>query len=377
MVVYAPPGTQGGGSSSSVSYGNGSTTGSTTSASKSFRSNLGVSVSVSGGVLGEAQAGISFNYGKNTKKTESMDVKKTSSTEINVVGPGVDGIDHDRDQIWLWLNPTLDLALTPTSATWTLKDNPQADIQFVFVGHLKDPSKMPPGLAQRLASYGITTQDYAEMLKVDPFAKGSTVIDPRRYQPLNTTFPYEPPFAQGDPATKFKFNATYTSNTTTSSSTETEYSVGVSASEDFHFTPLFKTSLKVDNKWTWGASDTRASSSGTSESATVTVGGPAFGYTGPTDMAVYYDVIYKTFMFAPLVTQSSFKGVVLDKAGTALPAREVIVESNGVRKRTFTNARGEYRIFGDVSGPVRLLVGRTIKELPQLPATRKVDIQIP
>ena len=36
-------------------------------------------------------------------------------------------------------------------------------------------------------------------------------------------------------------------------------------------------------------------SPGTSESASVAIGGPGCGYSGPTDIAVYYDVIYKTF----------------------------------------------------------------------------------
>jgi hypothetical protein len=319
---------------------------------------------------------LSFGYGRNSSNNQSLDIKKSGSTEINVTGPGVDGVDHDRDQIWLWLNPTLNLSLTPTSAAWKLEDNPQADIQFVFVGHLKDPSKMPPGVAQRLQSYGITTADYAEMLKADPFANGTTVIDPKRYQSLNTTFPYEPPFASGDPPTTFKFNATYSSTTSASSSTQVETTVGASVSGDVSFASLFKTSAKAEGKWTWTSADTQGSSSSTTESATVTVGGPAFGYTGPTDMGVFYDVIYKTFMFAPIGTPAGFRGVVVDRAGKALAAQEVIVEANGVRKRTFTNSRGEYRIPGAVSGPIRLQVGKTVRQLPQLPATRRVDIQL-
>jgi hypothetical protein len=378
MVIYAPPGTDGGRSSSSVTYGSGSTTGSTVSASRSFKQSGSVSVTASAGILGaKTQVGMSFGYGTSTTNNQSLDIKKSGSTEITVVGPGVDGVDHDRDQIWLWLNPVLNLSLTPTSAAWKLEDNPQADIQFVFVGHLKDPSKMPPGLTQRLQSYGITTADFPEILKADPFANGSALIDSRRYQSLNTTFPYEPPFAQGDPATTFRFNASYSSTASTSSSTQNETTVGVSVSGDVGFTSLFKTSVKAEGKWTWTSTETKGSSSGTSESATVTVGGPAFGYTGPTDMAVYYDAIYKTFMFAPIVDRPSFNGTVLDAAGAAVRSREVVIVSNGVTKRTFTNAKGEYRIFGDLSGPIRLQVGKTIRDLPQLPASRTVEIRLP
>ena len=43
-VIYAPPGTEGGSSSSSVVYGSGSTTGSTVSSTGSFKQNHSVSV---------------------------------------------------------------------------------------------------------------------------------------------------------------------------------------------------------------------------------------------------------------------------------------------------------------------------------------------
>ena len=43
---------------------------------------------------------------------------------------------------------------------------------------------------------------------------------------------------------------------------------------------------------------TSASAVSSSQSATVVVGGPAFGYTGPTDVLVYWDTVYSTYMFA-------------------------------------------------------------------------------
>jgi hypothetical protein len=128
-------------------------------------------------------------------ESQSLDIKKSTSSEISYSGPSSDGIDHDRDIIYLWLNPTINLQLTPTSAAWNLGDNPRADIQLVYVGWLKDPSKMQrdaPGVVQRLQTYGITPADYPEILKADPFArvtpaaKGAPRVNLQRFQSLNT-----------------------------------------------------------------------------------------------------------------------------------------------------------------------------------------------
>ena len=99
-VVFAPPGTQGGGSTSSVTYGSGSTTGSTVSASNSFKQSYSISVTKEVGFLGTGGSlGASFGYGRNSSNSNSLDIKKAISTEINHRGPSIDGIDHDRDQI--------------------------------------------------------------------------------------------------------------------------------------------------------------------------------------------------------------------------------------------------------------------------------------
>src|SRR5437016_5745561 len=82
-VVYAPPGTNGGKSSSSVTYGSSSTLGSTVSSSDAFKTATNLSVTASQGVLGSAQAGVSFGYAANSSNTKTFDVKKTVSTEIN------------------------------------------------------------------------------------------------------------------------------------------------------------------------------------------------------------------------------------------------------------------------------------------------------
>jgi hypothetical protein len=350
-VVYAPPGTQGG-TPSSVSYGSGSSTGIVTSTTHSFKQGYGVTAS--GGVI--TKIGGSFNYTRSSSRTDAMDIKKVDSTTITVRGPGVDGIHHDRDLIYLWLNPQVRLDLTPTSAAWTFGDTSTADIQYVYVGWLQNPSSMPPGVVSRLQSYGITPAEYPEILKADPFATANT-IDPARFIVLNTTFPYEPPFAPGDPVPTYSFTQTFTGSSSTSTTAQSEYNVKVTAETGFNFFDLFKASLKAEGSWTWTNTSAGTTSAGVSETATVTVGGPSFGYAGPTDMAVYYDVLNRSFLFAPVEgTLFSVQGQVFSLSGKSVHGKEIVLLADGVKHRTFVNSRGQYRFPVTPSGTPRLFV---------------------
>lgn len=387
-VMYAPPGTHGGDISSSVKYGSGSTTGTTVSSSSSFKDSNSVSVSTDS--LGYVQLEASYEYSRNKSKSNSLDIRKSASKEINMPGPSVDGIDHDRDEIWLWLNPTLKLTLTPTKVSWTVDNTHSSLIMFVFAGDLKDPSRMAPGVAQTLRMQGITPQDFPEILKADPFVTRSgplggltpqrfTFIDARRFKSLGFTFPYEPPFAPGDKATTLTFTLDNSTTQTSASTVETSHTVGLTASAEFNL--ILTEKVKLNNKWTWTNSTTNSSSSDAKESASVTVGGPSFGYTGPTNIQVYYDVLYKTFLFVPVGSglEPSLQGVVTRSSKRVVAGKEVVVVASGVKYRTFTNAKGEYRIFDKISGSVLVQVGGVTKPLTLLtPLQRKnADIVVP
>ncbi len=208
-VIYAPPGTNGGRSSSSVAYANGSTEGSTVSSSSSFRDSSSLTISTSGSLdlIGQASASLTLDSSHNQSDSRSLDIRMSSSSEINDPGPASDGVDHNHDLIYLWLNPLLQVKLFSgangrvTSVNWGLLPNGPTILTYVYVGWLKNPSQMPPGEAQLLQSHGITTADYAQILKVDPYASSQPVFssgrnpapDPHRYQSLDTTFSYEPP----------------------------------------------------------------------------------------------------------------------------------------------------------------------------------------
>lgn len=95
-------------------------------------------------------------------------------------------------------------------------------------------------------------------------------------------------------------------------------------------------------------------------------------------MAVYYDVVNRTFLFAPVYgTIHSVQGTVYSGSTTNVAGTEVVMIANGVRYRTFANARGQYRFPGTVSGPVQLQAGGVTTQLYAVGAAEEVDIDVP
>lgn len=375
-VVYAPPGTQGGSSTSSVSYGSGSTTGTTTSSTKTFKQSYSITATAGVGFLGNGgSVGVSFGYARNGTDTQSLAITKTKSTTIEDTGPSTDGVDHDHDLIYLWLNPTIKVTVNNQQAAWSISDGGTADIQYVYVGWLKDPSKMPTGVAHVLQHYGLTTEDYANILKVDPFADGPHPVS-SRYVALNTTFPYEPPYSANDSVPTYNFMLSGNSTSTTTSSVENDYKVGLDIKTGASF--IASASLENKDDWEWDNTSSKSDATGTNQSAAVTVGGPAFGYTGPTDMGVWYDRIYKTFMFRPVNTDQKpgLKGTLKDRNGKPVALKEITVVAHGTTYRTFTNARGEYRLYGDVSGPVTIRANGATQQLSKIELNKAIDLKM-
>ena len=375
-VVYAPPGTQGGSSTSSVSYGSGSTTGTTTSTTKSFKGSYSITATAGGGIFGNGgEVSASFGFTRNNSDNASLNITKTATSTISDTGPASDGIDHDHDLIYLWLNPSIDIKLNQAtkSAAWTISRG-TADIEYLYVGWLKHPDSMPPGLKNRLQQWDITAQDYPAIMKRDPFANGSTPLT-NRYQQLNTNFPYEPPLTANDPVPTYSFALSNSSTSTNTSTTEETYDVDLSIKTGASF--IASASFQSDNKWEWTNASSKGSSSGSTETASVTIGGPSFGYTGPTDMQVFYDRLYHSFLFVPIKESPGFKGKVSNRQGRPARWQEVTVTADGQKHRTFTNAQGEYRVFAKISGPVTIRSGGVTLELPAVQNEPRGDIRLP
>jgi hypothetical protein len=351
-VVYAPPGTNGGRSSSQVLYGSGSTTGTVDSISNSFKEGVDVTASVGVTIDKIVNLGASgdFTASQTNTQTSQVSINKGANYQIVVAGPNADGINHSNDLIYLWLNPQLNVTVDHLgNVAWEIAVNGQKmDIQYVYVEWLQNPSSMPPGVAQNLATAGLTTADYAQILACDPFSSGATAIDSNRFVPTLNSFPYEPPLAAGDPAPTMTYMQTTGTTTTGTQEAQTQYGVSASVSAGIQ-TPI-SASLKVTGSLQWTNTSTLTGSNGSTQQANVTVGGPAFGYTGPTDILVYWDTVYSSFMFAFAPGNPSASGTVINSAGSPVPNQAMTLTVGGTTLSTFTDSRGQFNFYGGAPG---------------------------
>jgi hypothetical protein len=380
-VIYAPPGANGGRGASSVSYGSGVTSGTTTSASQSFQSSIGTSVTAKGGFLGSGGEGsLSFDFTNKATDTQSLEIKQSTTSTITRPGPSQDGIDHNQDVIYLLLKPTISLSLSSSAAAWTFGDNSQSPIQYVFVGELNGSFPWRPGVQQQLNAAGVTAADYPIILANDPLANGGTpTLDPARFRPANTMFPYEPPATQNDPVISINTTISNSSTSTTGSAIQNTYKVGMSISGDAGLLDMAKLTLKDTLSWEWTNTSSTSTSSGSTQTASLTIGGPAYGYTGVTEVAVYTDTLFNTFAFAlvpPSHLEVAVQGTLKATDGAPSAKSEVVLTENGVKHRTFTNAKGEYIFFGHLTGPATVEAKGMTQIVPQPQPSRTLNLEL-
>jgi hypothetical protein len=380
-VIYAPPGTEGH-ATSSVSYGSGSTTGTTTSVSQSFQNGIGISVTEKlPGLLGpQGEGSLSFDYTSKTTNTQSLDVKKSISSTIPFPAPAKNGINHDYDAIYLLLKPKIDLSLSLSAASWTFGDNSQSHIQYVYVGELNKHLTWRGGVQEELNAAGITESDYPIILASDPLAARPSALDPPRFVPAKMMFPYEPPATPNDSVIPITTTISTTTTSTAGSTTENSYKVGMSLTGSVPFLDLANTTMKDTANWVWTNASSVSTSSTTTQSASITIGGPSHGYTGATEVAVYMDTVYNTYAFVivpPGSLEVAVKGSVVSAEGAPLAATEVILTANSGAHRTFTNAKGEYVFFGNITEPVAVQAAGVTRMLPQAQTARNIDIRKP
>ncbi len=229
-ILYAPPGNNGGKSTSSVNYSSGSTAGTTSTISSSLKSSVSGGLTFKDGSGADADKGtFGASASTETKDTSQVDIKKTTTTSISVNGPAADGISHDEDLYYLWLSPQIIITVDPwNNSAWELGSaGPTMLIQYARGGWLKNPSTMPAGLMQDFTTAGMTTADFATILSANPFANGAAAIDPNRFLPTTQSFPYDPPDVGANPVPVAGYNQT---NTVTNTIThEVTHTYGVSA----------------------------------------------------------------------------------------------------------------------------------------------------
>jgi hypothetical protein len=313
-VVYAPPGHK-----STVDYGTSTSMGTSNSFEQSFSNSTTITQSFNATIplFGSVDRKNSVSWTQTADSTSSVTVNKSTSDDLIVPGPVSDdaGIDHDYDQILVWVNPVAEFTLTgPNSAQWNYafdQRDPanEMDVVPLYVTWLKNPSTIPAGVASTIARTwasnnadgsgpGLTTADFAAILARDPFANGQTTIDSTRFDlEAGHTFFYVPPPCGGQPDTQtYKESYQMTSNTGTTA-TDT-YSVSYSESSQPSFLNWLQSNFTASQTLTWTNKWGHQTTQGSGEFANLSITGPGdCTYAGKTDAQVYQDNVYGTYLF--------------------------------------------------------------------------------
>jgi hypothetical protein len=289
-VIYMPPG-QG---PSSITYGAGTTTGTTLSTTDSWSvaSSFGIGIGANG-----SSGTISFGNTFGGQTTSSVDVQMTSSASRTYRGQASNAINHDYDQVVLYLGVQLNASVNwEGNVVWDVDFSQVANQGFalsgypISIGCLRPGSSVPPVLCEAtlnfLAANGITAADFPEILKAHPFADpgASPSPDPDRYVLIDSVN-----FLPDPTSSTYTYNLTNNHTTTNARTSSVSFNVGFSGSF-----PLLKNSHTL----TYTQSSTTSNRTGSSGTSTFVLSLPSAPYSGPSTLFVYVDTIYKTFMFS-------------------------------------------------------------------------------
>jgi hypothetical protein len=276
-------------------------------------------------------------------------------------------VDHDQDQFVLLVNPALAVQRAPTfsqsgdctppsSLNWYFGINPATGNGptplLVSVGALKNPQTNPT-VSATLTRLNFTSDDINTLLSLDPFANGSTTVDASRYAPTVQNFPYEPPDSTTEcnkgvcSCTTSTLTLKNDLQTDTGKSAKVDYSVSLAESISGTLGGWLKLGASSDQKWTWETTTTLDDTTDSSQTAAVTIQCPSPGYTGPTEMLVFWDNLFGSFLFVPTQLGSAqmsilAQGSVVSKTGNTVRHQPVTLSIAGKTYRTSTNNAGNY-----------------------------------
>jgi hypothetical protein len=330
-LTYAPPG-----SKSSALYSNGFINGTSSSNTSTFTSGVSVKyIDTAGfdlfGILsGNSTQTFSAGWKQEQDSSNSLSVVNQSSTQLTVPGPlssGL-GVDHDYDQVYVWLNPAVFLEIFSNVVTvggdgWDERDTINGmDVVTLTIGQLRGTQPISdPALQARLnrtwdSSLGaLTSTEFLAIANADPFAANPS-FNPNtdtshRYElpesgsppmPVDLIFNYIPEPPGGQPTGQTytsNYSATSVSGQLAKTTTSVGYSIDGTAAAAF----VVGISAKIQIAGTYVATNqwSNTVTSGTTQSANFTIYPPLStdNYTGPTAIQVWKDNIFGTFMFYP------------------------------------------------------------------------------
>jgi hypothetical protein len=348
-VTYAPPGPQ-----SSVQYSTSTFVGSTTNLSSSFQSQFAQSVSISAGIsawgvssdgktVGKITGTTSTTYTQQSGTSTAVTISKETSEADNTTGTAYafSPVNHDYDQVWLWLNPLVIFTFYPSNViTWNgygydPKDpTMQPDVYPVAVGYLNGhfgpmPQSMITELSRAWATNqtwpagqgpALTSTDYTAILAADPFSNSSyslvfavgvspaTTTD-GRFTIANTTssFPYVQCDPGGGACNSETYKTTYTNSTALGQGSNYKFEQMFGLQAEFGGTAFgsdITTTVTRSSTLTWMSSFQTTITHTTTQMDSATIQGPPCTgnpcnplYAGPAEFVLYQDNLFGTFLF--------------------------------------------------------------------------------
>ncbi len=143
---------------------------------------------------------------------------------------------------------------------------------------------------------------------------------------------------------------------------------------------------KASDSMTWTNSSTLTASSGSNQSASLTLACPSPDYTGPTQMDVYWDTIYSSFLFAPHDSATDanrtllHQGRVLTADDAPMANQLVELRARGKTYHTVSDRAGRYRFLARSVPPSDALSGEVAvgdKVTPvNLGSDQSIDIRL-
>jgi len=374
-LVYSPPGCTTTsafkcGQTSTVSYQSGSSNGTQTSTQNSFQGGVKAEASFTVGTeaTGALSAAVNVGFQGSSTNGASMTITKKQNQEIKTSG-NQDGINHNQDQFILILHPLLTYSALDNEVKWTVGSYQDTAQYVVSVADLKNPA-LNPARMKTLLDLGFTASDFATILAQDPFANGPTAPDTDRF--IATTWrnlPYETPDTgsdcNGGTCACLSVSGTMANDFAAANSTsaQQQYSVGLSVTAQSPKVWPVSVKATVSGSMTWTNTASSLNTTGSTQSATVTIQCPSPGYVGPQAMDVYWDTLYGSFVFAPHVFGGAGKkkatmhsGHVKTASGTSAKRERVDLTYGGRTYHTFTNKNGDYAFEDVPSGDAQLTV---------------------
>ena len=326
-ILYTPPGDH-----SNSGFSNSTSAGVSNSFAQNY-SNAN-SISFSGGLLGTS-SGVSFSTANTQGDTTGFTVsyQGTSGSQLSTAQQT---IDHNQDQVYLWINPSIKVQQTGSTTGYfslgtvdvngNYNTGAPMDIVNVNIAGLKTPSLIPlnvlqaqnpqpgvtlPGLsvicANRVPDNQCTQQnacgcvpsDFAGIVAEDPLSSNPNQatqpnsIDSSRYVYVNY-LPLEGPQQQGAGPVSNSFSLSDSQMGSQSYSNGSSYSVGLSKS--YSISGPFSLGITQTKTFTYGETKTAGTTNGTAHTGSVTLGTSRVGCQEYVD--VYEDTLFHTFAYA-------------------------------------------------------------------------------